>query len=959
MGCEITSQTRAYENYPKVAMCGKVLVACKENVNRCQHLFACCKSLVKSRIALAKTLVLIHSQCTRLSTSVNSLLHLPDAEDHGIRAYILSRVQITRSLSLHGRTVLVCLLVFTALRSASPQSLGNTVTNQSSSNAFSFSPNRYPNGSNCSSADMDDPFSDCNVQGSQPYSSTTPGAPLSRSFPIPSSFDDGGFDRASKSNGSFSRYDQTPDPRPLPTYSEKEPPTEFQRYVADSIGHVLPIYGSSLFEHVPATFAPLDRMPVSGDYRIAPGDELQLAIWGQMNFSRRLVVDRLGQIIVPEAGPLAVAGMTYTEVASVVKASLSHLYKNFDVSISLARLHTIQIFVLGEARRPGSYTVSSLSTLINAVFASGGPSSRGSMRSIQLRRGSQVLCEFDLYELLLAGDKSKDRLLQPGDVIFFPPAGPRIAIAGSVRRAAIYEVKPKTTVSEALQLSGGLSSMAARSQLIVERVADSGNLQEIHIHLHESGIQGVVVDGDILRMLPIVQRFQNTVTLRGNIADPGRFPWHEGMHLSDLIPNRESLLTRGYWKGRNGLGAGEEQESPPDSQANETEQALTQPQIEPGNLTSADHSGANAPLKEKPVEFQDQTRLTKGDSSFGAATETENVPTFRLFKPRYTIQPSVPEIDWEYGAIERTDRETLVSRTLAFNLGKLVLAHDSAQDLQLLPGDVVTIFSKADFSVPRSQTTVQIRLEGEVRMAGLYTIERGETLRHVLERAGGLTADAYVYGAQFTRESTRREQQKRYNDFLDQLERDINESASSLSSRITSPQQALTAQTSIASQKDLVERLRKVEMNGRIVLDVNPTDQGTKSLPNLSLENGDRLFIPGRPSTINVVGTVHEQSSFLYKEDFRTGDYLKKAGGPARVADRGHMFIIRADGSVVSKRSNPVLFANSFDGLPMYPGDTLVVPAYLNRSTLIRNLLDWSQILSNFGLGAAAINVLR
>jgi protein involved in polysaccharide export with SLBB domain len=349
----------------------------------------------------------------------------------------------------------------------------------------------------------------------------------------------------------------------------------------------------------------------------------------------------------------------------------------------------------------------------------------------------------------------------------------------------------------------------------------------------------------------------------------------------------------------------------------------------------------------------------QADTSLGAAAGDGSVAALRTFKPRFTIQPAVPEINWEYAAIERTDRNSLSTQTIEFNLGKVVLLHDRTQDLELLPGDVVTIFSKADFSVPRSQQAAQVRIEGEVGMAGLYTVKPGETLRQVIARAGGLTPDAYLFGSQFTRESTRREQQKRYNDFLDTLERDINESASTLSNRITSPQQAVTAQTSISSQRDLVERLRKVTMNGRIVLNVDPDDRIAAALPDLPLENGDRLYIPSRPSTINVIGTVYEQTSFLYEDDYRTGDYLKKAGGPSRSADRSHMFIVRADGSVISKKTKSVFFAGNFDGLPMFAGDTLVVPTDFNRSTVIRNLLDWSQILSSFGLGAAAINVLR
>jgi protein involved in polysaccharide export with SLBB domain len=337
----------------------------------------------------------------------------------------------------------------------------------------------------------------------------------------------------------------------------------------------------------------------------------------------------------------------------------------------------------------------------------------------------------------------------------------------------------------------------------------------------------------------------------------------------------------------------------------------------------------------------------------------DTVPPLRTFTPRYNVQPAVPEINWQYAVIERTDQNTLSTRTIAFNLGKLILSHDLTQDVELLPGDVVTIFSKADFSIPRSQQHTQVRIEGEVAMAGLYTALPGESLRQIITRAGGLAPNAYIYGTQLTRESTRREQQKRYDEFLDQLEREANEAASSLSSRVTSTQEAATAQTSLASQRELIGSLRKVAMNGRIVLNIAPNDQGINAFPDLPLENGDRLFVPSRPSTVNVIGAVYEQASFLYEQDYRTGDYLKKAGGPSRSADRSRMFVVRADGSVISHQTGSVLFSKNFDSLQMFPGDTLIVPTYINRSTFVRGLLDWSQILSNFGLGAAAINVLR
>lgn len=878
----------------------------------------------------------------------NISLQLHDLERRLVRRHTSSAfLRFVRAAS----TVLLSMGLYSELRAQGPLlPFGQARTQTGSQVGEQFGQNRT-----CTPADYGDPAADCIPPSTQ--QSGISASDNFNEFDSPASFPSG--IRQPINGLSPERSSATRDSSPLtqPVFNQKEPPTEFQRYVSTSIGRMLPIFGATLFEHVPATFAPLDRAPASAEYVIAPGDELQIAVWGELNFSRQLIVSRTGQIILPDAGPISVQGMNYTQAGSMIKSRLSHFYKSFDVSVTLARLHSIQVFVVGEARRPGSYTVSSFSTLVNAIFASGGPSSRGSMRDIQLKRGDKSIRHFDLYRLLVEGDKSEDSQLVPGDVIFIPAAGPRIAISGSVGHPAIYEIQPGTTLADALKLADGLSPMALMNRALLERIAGGAALQVLRIPMDSAGLLTELQNGDIVRLLPVVPRFQNAVTLRGNVADPGRFPWRDGMRLSDLIPEKESLLTRDYWKAHNELGNAEEPVDPADSDASDqSSQANGSTAMLPNASTSAAGMVAATTL---PATFQEQTRNTKGDSSLGAATGPENVPPLRTFNPRYTVQPAVPEINWEYAVIERTDRTTLATRTLSFNLGRLVLSHDQSQNLELLPGDVVTIFSKADFSVPHSQQQAQVRIEGEIAMAGIYTVRPGETLRQVLSRAGGLTSDAYIYGAQLTRESTRKEQQKRYNDFLDQLENEINEAASNLSSRVTSPQQAATAQTSLVSQRDMVERLRKVSMNGRIVLNISPGDRSINAFPDLPLESGDRLYIPSQPSTVNVIGTVYEQASFLYERDFRTSDYLQKAGGPSRSADRSHIFIIRADGSVVSHRASSPLFAKSFDQLPMFPGDTLVVPTYINRTTFVRSLIDWSQILSNFGLGAAAINVLH
>jgi polysaccharide export outer membrane protein len=844
-----------------------------------------------------------------------------------------------------------------------PASAGSTGQTQLNPFGF-FQQGQYPP---CTPADYGDPNANCvpinNRSGFGPTGSY--GNLYGANSSIPSQNDMSAYPSAYAYPMQQDQNRELPSSTLPPARYPKEPPTEFQRFVSASTGQMLPIFGSTLFEQVPATFAPLDRVPVSPDYLISAGDELQLSVWGQVNFTRRFVVDRTGTVMLPEVGPVSVTGLNYTQAAAAFKSAMAHVYKNFDLSVTLGRLHPIEVFVVGEARRPGTYTVSSFSTLVNAIFASGGPSNRGSMREIQLKRGNQTIRDFDLYDLLVRGDKSNDAQLQPGDVILIPPAGARIAVAGSVEHAGIYELKPGTNLRDVLRLASGLSPTAAGQQIILERVSERASLEVQRVPMNNAGLATELHNGDIIRLLPVVPRFANAVVLKGNVADPGRFPWFSGMKISDLIPDKDFLLTRDYWNSRNNISGVEQADTNSGTKTEESTQSSgeaekkTQAPADPSGqgqrlLAFASPNGVQTPL------FREQATNPQSDRSLSAATEGDRVPPVRDFLPRNFVQPSAPDINWQYASIERIDKDTLATRIIPFNLGKLVISHDAAQDLPLEPGDVVTIFSKADFSVPSSQQLKQVRIEGEVQMGGVYTLLPGETLRSLVKRAGGLTQNAYLYGAQFTRDSTRREQQKRYDDFLSQLEREMNESAANLSSRVISPQQAATAPATVASQRDLIERLRKVSMNGRIVLDLVPHSHGLDALPDLPLENGDRLYVPGRPSTVNVIGTVFQQASFLYEEDMRVSDYLKKSGGPSRSADRSHMFVIRADGSVVSRTTGTTaLFARSFDSLPVYPGDTVVVPSFINKGTFARSLMDWSQIFSNLALGTAAVNVLR
>src|ERR1700733_2786117 len=785
-------------------------------------------------------------------------------------------------------------------------------------------------------------------------------------------------------------------------------PTDFQLLVRGSLGTLLPVYGDTLFRQVPSTFAPLREVNVTPDYVLGPGDQLLIRIWGQVNLNAQLTVDLTGSIYLSQVGEIHVAGLPFAQVKEHIRGAVGRIYKSFNLDVEMGQLRSIQVFVVGQARRPGTYTLSSLSTLVTALFATGGPSVQGSLRDIQLRRNGQTITHFDLYDLLLLGDMSKDAPLLSGDVIFIPPVGPQVGIAGSVRVPAIYELKGATSVEQGLQFAGGLTSTASLFRASLERMDENNTRAVLNVPLQGSGFATPLHQGDVLRVLPFSPQFQNTVTLRGNVAEPGRFAWRPGMKLSEIIPDNRSLVTRDYWERRNQLGVPgpefkAEYSNNPDQyprdangnrrppvyngtgpyynnnqqqQPNNGQQNSTQNQAQNSNQNYGSLNGQNIDqnllpqldsqqpeLNNQPNGQNNSQNTTQGNDMGGGSLANQQQQLSwnggNLPRPRINVALPVPEIDWSYAVIERLNQQTLTTSLVPFNPGKLVQDHDPSQDLTLEPGDVVTIFSQVDISVPQDQRTKFVRLEGQFAAAGIYSVKPGETLRQLVERAGGLTTNAYLFGSEFTRESTRIFQQQRLNDYLSNLELEIDRSTINAASASVTPQDTAATAAEVSASRSLVSKFRTLRATGRIVLTLDPNATGLDRLPDLPLEDGDRFTVPSRPSTVNAVGAVYDQNSFLFNQREQVAAYVRLAGGPTRDADDKHAFIIRADGSVVSRQSRAGIFGNTFVSTRMNPGDTVVIPEKVPRPSALRNFVNYSQIFSQLALGAAAIAVLQ
>jgi protein involved in polysaccharide export with SLBB domain len=748
---------------------------------------------------------------------------------------------------------------------------------------------------------------------------------------------------------------KVPESIPLPP----EPDIEFQDFVSSSLGYHLNIFGQSLFRNVPSTFAPVDRIPVTPDYLIGPGDELLLRAWGQIDVNYRAVVDRTGAIYLPKVGPISVAGVRYDQLNTYLKTAISRVFKNFDLDVTLGRLRAVQVFVVGQVRRPGSYTVSSLSTLVNALFASGGPSKRGSMRRILLRREGKEVSSFDLYDLIAFGDKSKDVQLLSGDVILVPPVGRLVALAGSVNVPGIYELKEHETLGEVLGYAGGFTTTASGQKTFIDRIDDRQVRHTVELDLSSVGLKTELRDGDIIRVLHISPKFDNAITLRGNVAVPGRYPWHEGMRVKDLIPSRDALVTQEFWKRQNKLAV--DLESLTFKSRDDIEQELENlsnnaPANQPASQNMAPDLYQAPPSSTSTGQNTQSGQRTQQRNQDLAArvgrTEAQRIMEEQL---KNEVKRSAAEINWEYAVIQRMDPQDLSTHLVPFNLGKAI-AGDEGQNVVLQPGDVMTIFSQNDMQVPAGQQTKFVRLEGEFVTAGVYQVQPGETLRHLISRVGGFTPEAYLYGAEFTRESTREDQQKRLDEYINELEKSIERNASG--QRSLTGDEAVAERQAVDSQRRLLDKLRQMRATGRVVLELKPTADNLKELPDLMLEDGDRLLVPFKPATVNVIGSVYNSNSFIFKPGKTVSDYMRLSGGPTKNGDKGRSFVIRADGTTLSGNGHNTLFLNGFQEARLMPGDTIVVPEKLDKGALLRGFKDWTQIISTFVIGAAAAKVL-
>lgn len=710
-------------------------------------------------------------------------------------------------------------------------------------------------------------------------------------------------------------------------------------------------FGYDLFDQARDSFMPAVDVPIPADYVMGPGDTIVVQLYGKENGSYSLVVNREGQVQFPEVGPINLAGLKFSAAQQVINQTVAEQMIGVKSSVTMGALRSIRVFVLGDARFPGSYTVSALSTMTNALFSSGGVDVIGSLRNIQLKRSGELITTMDLYDLLLNGDTSKDERLLPGDVIFIPPVGNVVAVDGEVKRPAIYELKKENTLGEVIKLAGGYTTEAHPPASHVERIDKKGNRTIIDVDLSErSGRKMAVANGDLLVVETVLDTLENIVTLDGHVKRPGRFNWHKQLRVSNLVPSAYALKPN------------------PDLEVAmivREQQPTRRIEVLYFNLASA----ISNPGGEQDLILQPRDKLIvfgygedRGEE-LGETVETLEAQASKYEKARvvsirgrvrypakYPLSEGLTlkqfiEVaggldEFAYGLEAEVTRYHYGDDSKQFIEHIPIKLADSATESTLLePSDSVTIKRIPNWIAPESVT-----IEGEVAFPGVYTLQRGETLSQVIQRAGGLTPYAYPKGAIFSRESLRQLEAERLEDLQDKLEADI------AAAELEKKEGATKAST--AEANDILEDLKGVKPQGRMVIDLPSMLQG-EEVADVQLVDGDKLLIPRFKQSITVVGEVQYPTSHLYEKKLDVDDYIERSGGLNKRADKNRIYVVKANGRVFLPERGG-WFKRS--GVDIEAGDTVVVPLDADR---IESLTLWtsvSQIFYQIALGAAAVN---
>jgi len=706
----------------------------------------------------------------------------------------------------------------------------------------------------------------------------------------------------------------------------------------------------------PNQMLPDVSMPVPENYLVGPGDKIHIQLIGKENQEYLLEVTRDSTLSLPGIGVIPVSGLTFDELKSNLQRRIKRQYIGVDAFITLGELRSIQVFVLGEVNKPGSYSIDGLSSMTNALLNGEGVTEIGSLRNIELKRAGKHIASLDLYDLLLKGDTSKDKRLRPGDVVHVPAIQKTVTISGEVRRPGIYELKNEKMLGEVIELAGGLLPTSLKSHLKIERITGAEKML-IDVDYDKNISKSTIIEsGDVLRIESILERQENAIQLQGEVLSPGVYQWSQNLKLLDVIKSMrdlrssadsEYIIIKRYMPPKYEMSIITSSLRAAFVEPQGHNNVFLQPRDEILVLNLSDkrilevkpiveqlsaQSGASEPTQVVRITGQ-----VRGEGTYplvpGMRISDLVLAGGRLSESAFTMEAELTRFETKAGKPREMSH---INIRLADALSGAPEA-----DIALMPYDLLNIKE-----IPLWEEADQVELVGEVQFPGKYTVQRGESLHNLLTRAGGLTSYAYPQGAVFVREDLRIREQERLDTMAANLEAEL---ATISLERSGDPTQIQTS----GSGKALLTKLRSTTAAGRLVIDLKSIVEGQGEIELLVLRGGDKLYVPSKMQEVSVIGQVFHPTSHLYKTDLDLEDYIGLSGGMTKKADEESVYVVRANGSVQTAQR-----AWLDNEVNMFPGDTVVIPLDAER---ISNLKLWgsvSQILYQLGLSAAAWNTI-
>ncbi|HEY1889186.1 MAG TPA: SLBB domain-containing protein [Steroidobacteraceae bacterium] len=726
-------------------------------------------------------------------------------------------------------------------------------------------------------------------------------------------------------------------------------------------------FGYDLFAQYPTSFSPITDVPVPSNYIVGPGDALDVLLYGNQNHSYEMVVGHDGRINFPSLGPIAVGGHLFSAVQAEIKSRIAHEMMGVQVSVSMEQARSIQVFVMGEAFEPGSYTISGLGTMTSALYAAGGILQTGSLRKVELKRNGVLIRTIDLYDLLIHGSTADDAKLLQGDVVFVPPVSSTVAVDGEVKRPAIYEIRNEMTPAQIVALAGGLTPDADLSKATLTRIEANGEHVVLPLALTSAagGAEGLH-NGDLIHIPLLRPTLDSAVILQGHLYTAGPFAYRPGLRLTDVIHSVDDLEPNAdlhYVLVRRELPPDRHIEAlsadlaaalaAPESKANIT--LMPRDQVTVFDLSSSRDRIIQPIIDELRTESTEQQpeQVVTVD---GKVNVPGQYPLEQGMKVADLIRSGGGLADAAYSGKAELTRYVVVSggtrRTEISDIDLAgALSGNPADDVKLEPYDVLSVKQVSQWT---DQETVDLR--GQVRFPGIYTIKPGETLKSVIGRAGGLTQYAFPEGAAFTRVELQQREQQQMDDLAGRMKIELGvlalrAVATTQGANVSAPTNALLVGHS------LLQEFESEKAVGRLVINLpeimrEPDD----SRYDVLLRNGDQLIVPKFEQEVTVIGEVQDPTSHLFNPDLSRDDYIRLSGGFTAQADEKRVYVVRADGSVIANVGSR--WFNGSSNLEIKPGDTVVVPV---NATQMLPLPFWQAvtgIMYNVAIAAAAVHAL-